>query len=314
MAADPEIHAKLLIPEELANHICCPVCGSICLSLRRSLDEADQLSCDSCKASFEISTDGEFVRLITPPPGLPTDLLGHWVDPRDVAARGKNAVIAARQQEAELSSLWKSAPAPTIDTATLCEHAQQLLSLGNPREEVQHILESTRGVSAEQVAAAMACLPEPEKRRGSWFYVGLGTISLLVIAIAVVVGLGLAHQRAQSTAETDNLPPAARALLNSGMAIMNIEPVKVTRLSRSGARLACPTQPANAARMFGGDSGAWSPLQASWTMITSHPQAIYLPEGMRAEYLLLVDPPSMVAIQGPARLSNVVYISITCGK
>jgi hypothetical protein len=95
MIADSPIQSRLLIPEEWANRTRCPVCSSVFLSLKRSLDGPDQLACDGCHTHFEISQDGILVRVMIPPPGLPIELVGEWVDPEVVALRGGTAAARA---------------------------------------------------------------------------------------------------------------------------------------------------------------------------------------------------------------------------
>jgi len=310
MAAEQSPQPKLLIPEEWANRARCPVCGSVYLSLKRSYSDPDQLACDTCNARFEISQDGCFVRVIIPPPGLPVDLVGQWVDPTVVARRGNAAVVEARKQ-ATIEARRRDLPEKPVTTEALMEQARQLLQLGNSREKVLATLEGVRGATAEQVAEVMAALPRLGNRRSGLFWFGLSVVSFLVIAIAVVIGLGLAQRQSQRAPSESNLPAGVRVLLASGSAIMDISPVTVWRLESTGSA-ACPTQPANAARMFGGESTMYSRMQAGWSFLSGSPQTLLIPQGMRAEYLLVGKEPRMQATTGPVRLENAIYVDIYC--
>ncbi|HMN60457.1 MAG TPA: hypothetical protein PJ988_08845 [Anaerolinea sp.] len=146
MAAELSPQAKLLIPEEWANRARCPVCGSVYLSLKRSYSDPDQLACDTCNARFEISQDGCFVRVMFPPPGLPRDLMGQWVDPSVVARRGNAPVVEARKEaqvhkQAEAETRRRALPEKPVTTESLLEQARRLLQLGNSRDKVQATLE-----------------------------------------------------------------------------------------------------------------------------------------------------------------------------
>ena len=197
MAADLSIQAKLLIPEEWANRSRCPVCGSVYLSLKRSYKDPDQLACDTCKARFEISQDGCYVRVIIPPPGLPMDLVGQWVEPSLVAAKGKAAVAQAKVL-VDADQARRGLAEKPVSREALIEQARQLQLLGNSHEQVRSTLEGMRGVTTELISEVMEALPRQENRRSKWFWAGLGTISLLVISIAVVIGLGLAQRLPES--------------------------------------------------------------------------------------------------------------------
>ena len=316
MVAELSPQAKLLIPEEWANRARCPVCGSVYLSLKRSYSDPDQLACDTCNARFEISQDGCFVRVMFPPPGLPLDLMGQWVDPSVVARRGNAPVVEARKEaqvhkQAEAETRRRALPEKPVTTESLLEQARRLLQLGNSRDKVQATLEGVRGVTEEQVAQVMAALPRLENRRSGLFWFGLSVVSILVIAIAVVIGLGLAQRQSQRAPSESNLPAGVRVLLSSGSAIMDIPPVNVWRLESTGS-VTCPTQPANAARMFGGESNMYSRLKAGWTFLSAKPHNILVPQGMRAEYLLVGKEPRMSPVYGPVRLENAIYVDIYC--
>jgi hypothetical protein len=200
-----------------------------------------------------------------------------------------------------------------VSQEALCEQARQLLQLGNSRENVRSTLFGMRGVTAEQVDVAMAALPAENRGRSKLFLAGLGVISLLVITIAVVIGLGLAKRETEVKTENE-LPASVRVLLFSGSILLDLPVVEVYRVETTGNISSCPTQPANAARMFGGEGSSWSGSQAGWSITTRQPLTIHLPEGMKAEYLLVGKDPRMVAVSGPARLENVVYLDITCQR
>ena len=95
---------------------------------------------------------------------------------------------------------------------------------------------------------------------------------------------------------------------------MDLQPVAVYQVAITGNISSCPTQPANAARLFGGEGATWSGSKAGWAVTSMQPLTIHLPEGMKAEYLLLGQEPRMVAVSGPARLEHVVYMDITCQR
>jgi hypothetical protein len=155
MAAENANESKMLIPEEWANRSRCPVCGSVYLSLKRSYEAPDQLACDTCKARFEISQDGCRVRVMVPPPGVPFDQVGQWIDPTVAPLHGKAQFAKPKQSYA----------------VAYPSHHEKPIS---PRE-------------AEGVTA----LPSLQGHRSPWYWVLLSLVSFLVIVTAVVIGLGL---------------------------------------------------------------------------------------------------------------------------
>jgi hypothetical protein len=77
----------------------------------------------------------------------------------------------------------------------------------------------------------------------------------------------------------------------------------------------CPGSAAEAANLFGGLSENWSYPRSSngWVMMAiNQATTIYVPDGMKAAYIQLADSILLIEIPGPASLSNVYYVAISC--
>ncbi|GAP06107.1 hypothetical protein ATHL_00953 [Anaerolinea thermolimosa] len=298
MSTPGDIKAQGAIPQSWANEITCPVCGGSSLMIKRFLSTADQLFCDYCNASFEVSQDRNYLRLVAYPPGTPETLIRGWIpcDHRQIEQPAGGPITSSK----------------SLSHEELVKRALQLRRLGNTSGKTRLALSMLPEVTEEQVDAAMAEVQEilPEKSR--LFTFGILVVTLLVVAIIVVVAVGFSRQFAN--ASTEGLPAPVQAWIASGSEVLNLPPVKVTAYRSSGKRTLCPVQKEQAARTFGGDESMWNGTFSGWTFITLHPQSIYIPEGMSGRYPLLVDNPRMVKVQGPVLLENAIYVEVRCGK
>lgn len=299
MAANDDIKLQVTIPQAWALNNVCPVCKCESLTVKRFSSSADQLLCNGCYTSFEMSQDGQHARLVTFPSGIPDQFINQW--------------IPTGQSQDNRSTLFDSLH-PTVEAPTheeLVQRALKLRGLGNSTEQIRTVLSEIRGVGSEQVEAVMQELhAEASRGRSGWVWAGSVIVGVLVIAIVTVFAVGLS--RRQSQASTGRLPAAVQSLITASGGLLKIDPVVVHRQQKTGARTSCPTQPLYAARVFGGEESMWGSRIAGWTMITLKPQRVYVPEGMRAEYPLLDDNPHMEAVHGPAVLENAIYVDIDC--
>jgi len=298
MSTQEDIKAQGAIPQSWVNEIDCPICGGSALMIKRFLSTADQLLCDNCSASFEVSQDGNYLRLVAYPPGTPDVLIQGWI-PRGFRQNEQPTERRTDQNE-------------SLSHEELVKRALQLRRLGNTPGKTRHALSMIPGVSEEQIDTAMAEVQEilPEKSR--LFNFGILIITLLVVAIILVMAVGFSRQFAN--ASNEGLPAPVQAWIASGSEALNLPPVKVTTYRSSGKRTLCPVQKEQAARTFGGDESMWNGTISGWTLITLRPQSIFIPQGMSGRYPLLVDDPRMVTVRGPVLLENAIYVEVRCGK
>lgn len=296
MSIQGDIKAQGAIPQSWVSEITCPVCGGSSLMIKRFLSTADQLLCDYCGASFEVSQDGNYLRLVAYPPRTSEVLIRGWIS------------CGHRQKEQPAGGI--TAQNESLSHEELVKRVLQLRRLGNTPVKIRHALSMIPGVTKEQIEAAMAEAQEllPEKSR--LFHLGIFIVTLLVVAIIVVVAVGVSLQFAN--APNEGLPAPVQAWIASGSEVLKLPPVKVTTYRSSGKRTLCPIQKEQAAKTFGGDESMWNGTISGWTLITLRPQSIFIPEGMSGRYPWLVDNPRMVMIKGPALLENAIYVEIRC--
>lgn len=298
MSTQEDIRAQGAIPQSWVNVINCPVCGGSALMIKRFLSTADQLLCDCCSASFEVSQDGNYLRLVAYPPGTPDILVQGWI-PRGFRQNEQPPDGTTAQNE-------------SLSHEELVKRGLQLRKLGNTLAKTRHALSMIPGIREDQIDAAMAEVHEllPEKSR--LYTLGIFIVTLLVVAIIVVMAVGFSRQLANTSNE--GLPAPVQAWIASGSEVLNLPPVKVTAYRSSGKRTLCPVQKEQAARTFGGEESMWNGTISGWTLIALRPQSIFIPEGMSGRYPLLVDNPRMVKVQGPVLLENAIYVEVRCGK
>lgn len=298
MSTQGDFKVQGAIPQSWVREITCPVCGGSSLIIKRFLSTADQLLCDDCSASFEVSHDGNYLRLVAYPPGTPEVLIQGWI-PCDHP-----------QPEPQAGGI--PAPNESLTREELVKRALHLRRLGNNPAKTRHALGMIPGVTEEQIDAVMAEVQEILPEKSGLFRLGILIVTLLVVAIIVVIAVGVSRQFAN--ASNEGLPAPVQAWIASGSEVLKLPPVKVTAYRSSGKRTLCPVQKEQAARTFGGDESMWNGTLSGWTLITLRPQSIFIPEGMIGRYPWLVDNPRMVTVQGPVLLENAIYVEVRCGK
>ncbi len=202
-----------------------------------------------------------------------------------------------------------------VATEDLVLRARKLYSLGNSRERVRGILEGIPGATPTQVEQALAEIGAHEQgRRAALFWIAIALMLILVVLIGLTVALGM-RQQALSTPQPQQtgLPSSILSLVGSNSGLLNLPQVKVTRHEANGKKSACPSQPSNAAHLFGGEEGKWSITAFGWTFFSSKAETLYLPEGMSGEYPVFKENPVWERVAGPATLENVIYLNISCG-
>lgn len=305
MAANPQsISQSILSSSE------CPVCGCASLIPRLPSGGPDQFACESCGAHFSASPDGHHLLMVTAPAGLPGFLEERPVYAEEYRIRTQPRLeIVPEWVAVRINEQFKP-----VETAELISRARQLYSLGNSTARVQSILEHIPGVQAEQVKEALSAITEREQeRRSTLFWIGIALVGILVVLIGLVVVLGTRPQSsAVQSGEATGLPDSLQMLIGSGDGLLNLPQVKVHPGSATGKHSTCPTQPANAARLFGGKEKMWSITIAGWTLFNSKPQTIRIPEGMSGEYPVIKKNPEWVKVNGPAVLENVIYVTVSC--
>jgi hypothetical protein len=314
MAAELMIAVKLVIPEDWLRRAVCPICGGANLSIKHLVSEPDQIACENCTASYEVAQDGAHVRLVVIPPGLPEEAGGRWLTPAEVKNVAPRVIVLPRMMANIPPTLGTAASVVPVNTQLVVERARKLRVLGNSPDKIRSILSGSGGITDAQVDEAIGKLYERAPGENSpLFWVGVITLIILIAAIGVVLLIGMG-QRASPGAAGGGVPGPLQTLSASGSGLLKPAAVVVWQHQTTGKRPACPTQPANAARMFGGDESMWSITVSGWTMFTTRAQTISVPEGMKGEYPVFRVNPEMVQVNGPATLENVLYMNISCGK
>lgn len=236
-------------------------------------------------------------------------------------------------------------PLVPLSTVELTQRAQGLHRLGNSPARIRKIL-AELDATPEQIEEAMAQIDAVEAKRQSndsfylWVLGGVTVIFLGVVFFATYWRLvpAAVQQNPLAPAPTDNPRAKATSTLSvksMAQTLMPGVPVEmlpslipsnvpanfmlatpaVIRQPTSGTPTRCPRTSAQAASLFGGEAADWTfdPETQGWRMtLVGGGTSVFVPEGMRAGYLLLINGPEMRSVTGPATLKDINFIAITC--
>lgn len=334
--SDLSLNARTHIPKEWLSGAVCPVCGEKNLMINQLLNQADCMMCASCASSFEIAQDGDHIRLVDGPANLPQQALGNWLKPATL--RGliqKNRIVDTPQ-----------IPQNTlpVDLDSLRSRAQELQRLGNDPAKIQATLSRLPGINPNDLQRVIEEIQaERARKQQKTLQTTMIVITLFVLSICslfVLMGptrsvLASALMRtgiikatptseqtlAQSLPQTEQnqkyldksrLPSPLQTLIPAGANIIEPPDVIVRAEKQTGKKHKCPFSPGEAVLLFGGQLDAWSKANFGWTMISTDPQTIHVPEGMYAGYLVFIEKPEFLNVVGPATIENVNFLSISC--
>ena len=347
-----EIKIRQTIPDAWAKQGRCPLCAAPGMRVLHPAAGADQLQCAVCGVAFEVELDGarllvcrwpdslaflhemvaygwmtaaELLTLIqqivpapvsTSPaapgrPPIPTTPTKAEMDPGMQKASGAAARTAAPSQK----------PGPLAPDATeISIHVKNLRSLGNSPKQIRTILTQAES-EPERIQAILGIIAQVERqeqaRQGKKLRLSLGVVGVMVL---ILVGAGFVLQKdyqtklaaAGSALQETAAPNLAKILnLNTPVVIYGAAPPS----SYSGNGNVCPRTSQKAAALFGGQPANWysPPNSNGWVMIhQGQATDIYIPRGMTAAYLQLGKSLQMVNVVGPATLSGVSYIAVSC--
>ncbi len=232
------------------------------------------------------------------------------------------------------------APAP----AEALARAQQLLSLRHTPAQIQVILERSPEWTPAQIHAGLAARQaldaQARARQGRALRLSLSVGLGLTLLLAVVVALAWPRAAPDPTSAAgpqptsalagaptvvvSNLPVALQTLLPPGVQLINPTPV-IRRGASAGpttgapgvsanAPTACPVTAAAAADLFGGEVKAWryDDTTRGWMMFTPELVTVRVPAGMVAGYMEIGQSLNMTQVAGPAEISGVNMLVISC--
>ncbi|MCX6034699.1 MAG: hypothetical protein NTV38_06955 [Chloroflexi bacterium] len=312
-----EIKVRDSIPDAWANKGCCPLCAASKMQVQHQSAGPDQLRCAACGVVFELELDSARLHVT------------HWPDSfallRETIAEGWLTAAEVRTLIQQIvSSPALLVPAQRNNRSKpdipdeMVVRAKKLSDLGNTPAQIRVILSQTE-TDPDRIQAALEVASQVERqeqvRQRKKLRLSMGIIGAIVI---ICVGAGIFLQEMFFSKQTGAASPLQATLIPNLAKILNLDtPVvqyNVAPPVSSGASV-CPRTAAEAAVMFGGQPDKWSspPSSNGWIMIdTSQGNTIYTPLGMTAAYLQLGSNVVLVEVSGPAKLSNVYYIAISC--
>ena len=311
---EAELTPRRDIPDAWMGNGHCPICGAGGFSVVHLAGYADYFVCKHCELSFEVEQGGKLVRL----KHIPDDydqvydkLRFRWVELSTVRtlALKDRPTLNPQQPKAEVA-----APAPTVSLTDdeVMERAIGMYRLGNQPKMIEVILLQA-GATPEQAAKAFARLKVMEgqaAKKQSAKFVWLAA-ALVVVALAVLGGLyvGGWFEEGARSALVPVVTPPQELLLKQVQ-----EQLPDSAAYKSGpAKSGCPTNPADAAKLFGGDAGAWEHVKPyAWQLTSTERMAtLTVPDGMTVAYF---KNPSLEFVNGygPLTITNVNFAMITC--
>lgn len=321
----PEPRASL--PPAWAKQGRCPVCAGGLLEVRHQPPPApDQLACLRCDTAFEVEANGARVRLTHAPPRYQA-ALGQWL------AFAQVAQLAAPLPDATPQPIITSpsTATPTPDhVAEALAHARDLLRLGNTPAQIERTLQGWETLTAAQRAEIQTSIQAEAnarlQRQARWGWV-LGALALVAVLALGVAGVWYAQNAPARPAQgqpganpipvsqppTAALPPALQTLVPPGITILQ-PPTPAIQRGEGPPASGCPSTPAQAAALFGGQASEWQadPNGNGWLLVALNPVSVRVPEGMTLGYMTLAGSGSIQSLTGPATVDNLNFAAITC--
>jgi hypothetical protein len=260
-----------------------------------------------------------------PPPAAPTQPPPPVTPAKaETAPLTQNATQETAQPPAAGTRSARSAP----DAAAIGIRIKQLRALGNSSKEIRATLTQAEK-DPERVRTILGIIAQMERQEQTrqsnklvWW------LGILIVMVIILVGAGIVFQpknlspeAATSAAGTagPTLPPTqapnpAVKLLNLNTPVVKVGavPPGASNAKASG----CPRTAQQAADMFGGKPADWyyPPSSNGWVMAKAGgtSASIFVPKGMKAAYLQLSNRLNLIEVNGPATLSDVYYVAVSC--
>lgn len=293
--------------------VSCPVCGQDDLRIEHPYNAPDRVVCKVCRMAFVVADDDNHIRLSEGPDWLPAEWVGQWVTRENL--RDQLAKLG-RKPKYETVMPSRQAGAGAVDPKLVLGRAQGLLALGNSPEKIRALLTEQYGADPaliEQVMDGLA-LPKPTRHQidRMWFLAG-GVFLVGALVVAITLLLVPPKPISSSTARPVEVSEALSNLLPSGAKVLQINPVIIRPQAATGqVARNCPLKEGQASATFGGKSTDWRSTDYGWLVMTPKPFPIYLPEGMKANYLDLNAPTKLTEVSGPAAIENANFLAIYC--
>jgi hypothetical protein len=218
---------------------------------------------------------------------------------------------------------------PPPDLPDLQVFIRNMRALGNSYDKISLILEQRASSPSQRENALEACREMERQEHGRQqkklvFSVLAVLLVFLVAGMAVFVYPGILIHPAspvspsssedaatlQANAAPSDLPALIKVLK---LATPVVHRYPTLSASEPAAGNMCPMTAEQAAGMFGGEAEYWRSLSGGWIMMNQlNPSTITVPNGMKAAYLVVGKGISLAEVQGPAKMENVYYVSISC--
>ncbi|MBI3241563.1 MAG: hypothetical protein HYZ49_04635 [Chloroflexi bacterium] len=229
-------------------------------------------------------------------------------------------------------------PTEAATPESVIRQARKLYALGNSVRQIKTILEESKA-TPDQIEAALAEVRQLDRRkresnqRSLWLMGSAGAMFFLLLAgVAAVVVLRPELRPSPATlrpgAPANGQPPAATAapgfpnlnlpsvIPTDALATVAAQPTTGVQQGVGPEASKCPVTPVSAARLFGGEPDYWSEnndFGRAWVMLAaSAPLTIRVPANMSAGYMRINEGLEMISVVGPATLTNVNFVTISC--
>ena len=345
-----EIKIRQTIPDAWAKLGHCPLCAAPGMRVNHPAFGADQLQCTDCGAAFEVELDGARLHVCHWPDSLAPlhEMVGFgWITAAELQtlvrqavpapantspgapgqtpiaspktgadSRMQNAAGVATQTPVLTQKSGPPAPVPT----EIAVRIKKLRTLGNSPNQIRTILTQTEK-DPQRVQTILGIIAQMERqeqaRQRNRLRLSLGIVGVMIL---LLVGAGFVLQKnyrttlvAAGSALQDTAVPNVAKILNLTTPVVQYGAAPPG--GSSGSASVCPPTPQKAAALFGGLEADWySPRNSNgWIMVhQGQPTDIYIPGGMTAAYLQLGKTLQMVNVTGPATMSGVFYIAVSC--
>lgn len=318
-----KIKPRFTIPDAWAKGRC-PVCNATPMQVVHSPDAPDQIVCGQCGLASEAEEGGSRIR----PKKVPSEL-GHrgqlaanmWIAVNELRALARQSAKPAKPAEA---------PAP-VEVDDTVEQAKKLYALGNSLSQIKTILEGSKA-TPEQVEAALAEVTRLDRKKRErnqssiWLIGSVGTAFFILVAgVAAVLVVRPELQPPTATPRPTSpvsgqplpgLPNLPFTVPTDAVATVMAQPTTGVQRGVGPQASQCPATPIGAAQLFGGAPDYWSENNdygKAWVMIaTGDPLTISVPANMSAGYIRMGQGLEMISVVGPATLTNVNFVTISC--
>lgn len=309
------------LPDAWIQKVSCPLCSTHPMKIVHLQGSTDYLSCPDCELSFEVEQKNGYIRLKNIPGQLSfveSELQFNWVQPQLLKKllQERDAILQEK----------KNSKVKNLTDDEVWERMLGLYRLGNKPGLIELIMIQA-GCSSEQAKRGGQKLRDhiaQENRRQNLRMMLIGSATLVLITGLIIGGLIFANQQISSQLSEGQKGTKVVETAKMSLKVLNSLPDAVkpeflkgpnAYVENSGPNPAlCPSRAQDAARLFGGDEGAWqaSSQAGSWQMIsTGTPVTIHIPRGMYSGY---IDNKTFVFKQadGPATIHYVNFVVISC--